>query len=70
MKTLNLLLAITVLGFFIGCSDKSTEPVTGSGTLKMYLVDAPAGYDAVNIGETDYQLSHQQRREFGSQLII
>lgn len=49
MKILHLLIAVTILGFFTGCSDKSTEPETGNGTLKMYLVDAPAGYDAVNI---------------------
>ena len=34
--------------FIISCSD-STSPETGQGQLKMTMVDAPAGYDEVNI---------------------
>jgi hypothetical protein len=49
MKRLILVLGIAIIGLFSGCSENSTEPETGNGTLKMYLVDAPAGYDAVNI---------------------
>jgi hypothetical protein len=49
MKTWMVILSVLAVGLFIGCSESSTEPETGSGTIKMYLVDAPAGYDAVNI---------------------
>jgi len=49
MKTFILVLTILVTGLFIRCSEKSTEPEVTNGTIKMYLVDAPAGYDAVNI---------------------
>lgn len=34
--------------FIISCSD-STSPETGQGQLKLIMVDAPAGYDEVNI---------------------
>jgi hypothetical protein len=34
--------------FIVSCTD-STSPETGQGQLKMIMVDAPAGYDEVNI---------------------
>ncbi len=41
---------ITIVSFFtlVSCSD-STSPDAGKGQLKMTMVDAPAGYDEVNI---------------------
>jgi hypothetical protein len=42
-----------VIAFFIllvvGCSDNTTNPVQGNGSLKMYLVDSPSTYDSVII---------------------
>lgn len=49
MKKLMLIFPILIL--FIaaaGCSENSNEP-SGNGSIKMYLVDAPAMFDAVNI---------------------
>jgi len=48
MKTLILSLFI-LTAFFIGCSEDSTGPAQGTGTLKMYLVDSPSSYDSVII---------------------
>ncbi len=50
-KLINLLFLVslfTVAVFNISCSD-STSPETGQGQLKLSMVDAPAGYDQVNI---------------------
>jgi len=46
---LAVLLSFFTAGFFIfSCSD-STSPETGQGQVKITMVDAPAGYDEVNI---------------------
>lgn len=52
------LLAIAVL--FAGCKkdDSSTSPQTGTGQLKLYMADAPANYDSVNIQVTRIEV-HQ-----------
>ncbi len=39
---------LTISVFLVSCSD-STSPETGQGQLKLIMVDAPAGYDEVNI---------------------
>lgn len=53
MRFLKLLsITLLVLLIAVGCSDDdSTSPgtVTGNGTLKMYMTDAPGDYDAVNV---------------------
>lgn len=35
--------------FLISCSDDTTSPTTGNGSIKMYLVDSPASFDSVII---------------------
>ena len=48
MKKFLFLLAL-VFAVVIGCNDNSTSPVSGNGTLKLYLVDSPASFDSVII---------------------
>ncbi len=50
MKHLTLALTL-LLAMFLACDsdDNSTTPTTGTGTLNVLLVDAPAAYDEVNI---------------------
>ncbi|MBE0539738.1 MAG: DUF4382 domain-containing protein [Ignavibacterium sp.] len=44
---------IFIIGFamilFVGCSDNTTGPASGNGSLKMYLVDSPSSFDSVII---------------------
>jgi hypothetical protein len=56
MKKINLIFSgltvVSVLLFslvFVSCSTDSTSPVPEMGAIKLYLTDAPAAYDAVNI---------------------
>src|SRR5574341_961060 len=42
-------LASGLLVVSIGCDKKSTDPQNGTGTLRILLTDAPAGYEAVSI---------------------
>jgi hypothetical protein len=67
MKTWMVILSVLTVGLFSACSDNSTEPETGSGTLKMYLVDAPAAYDAVNIAveRVDVHVSNGAGKDSG-----
>lgn len=44
-------MCFTVSVLIISCSE-STQPETGQGQLKITMVDAPAGYDEVNISVT------------------
>jgi hypothetical protein len=46
---LTVLLGFFVAGFFIFSCTDSTSPETGQGQIKITMVDAPAGYDQVNI---------------------
>jgi hypothetical protein len=48
MKTL-IISFVFITALFLGCSDDSTGPATGNGTLKMYLVDSPSSFDSVII---------------------
>lgn len=48
MKKL-VMLSMMIVALFIGCSEDSTGPSQGTGTLKMYLVDSPSSYDSVII---------------------
>ena len=38
---------VIIAALFIGCSDDSTGPASGNGSLKMYLVDSPSSFDSV-----------------------
>jgi hypothetical protein len=40
---------VIIAALFIGCSDDSTGPASGNGSLKMYLVDSPSSFDSVII---------------------
>jgi hypothetical protein len=46
MKKL-IMLSVLIAALFIGCSDDSTGPASGNGSLKMYLVDSPSSFDSV-----------------------
>lgn len=46
MKKFLFLLAL-VFAVIVGCNDNSTSPVSGNGTLKLYLVDSPSSFDSV-----------------------
>lgn len=37
----------------IGCKESATDPITGKATLRIYLTDAVAQYDAVNVTFTE-----------------
>jgi len=41
--------AALIMLVIVGCSDNATDPVQGTGTLKMYLVDSPSSFDSVII---------------------
>lgn len=50
MNKYPILVLAVALGFFIGCSEKATEPTTETtGTFVLRMIDAPGDYDAVNI---------------------
>ena len=51
-KCLHLLTCFT-LGFILGCSDDPNAPDGQKGTLRVFLTDAPAGFDAVNVTFTE-----------------
>lgn len=46
MKTLLVSLTVMLL-IAAGCSDDSTGPMQGNGTIKLYMTDSPASYDSV-----------------------
>ncbi|TFG93294.1 MAG: DUF4382 domain-containing protein [Candidatus Atribacteria bacterium] len=46
MKKIIFSLALILL-VIVGCSDNSTDPSQGNGTLKLYLVDSPSSFDSV-----------------------
>lgn len=46
MKTLAVTLTALFL-FTMGCSDDSTSPSQGNGSIKLYMTDSPASYDSV-----------------------
>jgi hypothetical protein len=41
--------AALIMLVIVGCSDNATDPVQGTGSLKMYLVDSPSSFDSVII---------------------
>jgi len=45
-----------VAGLALGCSDSGSEPDAGEGTMRVFLVDAPGGYDEVNVEVTEVQV--------------
>lgn len=49
MKKMLILFAFSLSFILYSCSDDSTGPSEGNGRIKMYMVDAPADYDSVNI---------------------
>jgi hypothetical protein len=52
MKTWTAFMACCGLALF-GCKDSATDPVTGKAILRIYLTDAVAQYDAVNVTFTE-----------------
>ncbi|HWP82093.1 MAG TPA: DUF4382 domain-containing protein [Bacteroidota bacterium] len=58
-----LIVAIVSVGIFVGC-EKSTAPLR-TGELRMYLVDSPSRYDAVNIAVTRVEV-HRADADTGS----
>lgn len=58
----------TVGAFNVGCSD-STSSETGQGQLKLSMVDAPAGYDRINIVVTRVEV-HKSVADSNSGWIV
>ncbi len=52
MKNWMAAIALSALALF-GCKESATDPTTGKATLRIYLTDAVAQYDAVNITFTE-----------------
>lgn len=54
MKYLLNIIPVILLVLFTGCSKSNpTSPQSGSGEMKMYMVDSPANFDAVLINVTE-----------------
>jgi hypothetical protein len=51
----SLAMTLGVVSWLGGCSDSTDPDLTASGSLRLYLVDAPGDYEAVNIVVTGIQ---------------
>ncbi|MDZ7767354.1 MAG: DUF4382 domain-containing protein [Melioribacteraceae bacterium] len=64
-----LLSFIVGVSFVVSCTD-STSPETGQGEFKLTMVDAPAGYDQVNIVVTRVEIHKTDAEENSGWFVI
>ena len=63
---------VVALAFIVGCSgDEGTAPPSaGQGRLRIYLTDAPAAYEAVNIAVVRVEVIRSENDTAGGRFII
>ena len=63
---------VVALAFVAGCSgDEGTAPLSaGQGRLRIYLTDAPAAYEAVNIAVVRVEVIRSEDDTAGGRFII
>ena len=70
MKKMLILFAFSLSIILYSCSDESTAPNEGNGRIKMYMVDAPADYDSINIVVERVEVHKADNGEEGEWIVI